>query len=354
MEWKSKVLNKTDQRTAKVSQIGSPNAKKYIEIEFDNQDVAQVAAKDWKFDVGQEVSYKIETKQWSNGDNSFDTNTLVEFGEPTSTGGVTRKPIKALDGYHAKKMLYLDIECVRQFDVLEEGTPEFESWAYKRRKYNEETTVEQLQASYKAEAALFSEFAKVVCVSIGRIDKGNKILLQSFYSHNEAELLQQVGAALDAFASKGFALAGHGVKGYDVPFMMRRMLINRVAIPDCLDVAGAKPWEVRIIDSNELWKSTGFYSASLLNVATAMGLPSPKSNLDGSKVSDAYYSGEDGIVEIARYCEQDVITVVNILLCMFGLDFIFNVESRTFPKVEVVEEQPKTTKKNGTKTKGKK
>ena len=350
MTWKSKVLGKSDQRTAKVSSIGSPNAKKYIEIEFDNRDVAQVSAKDWKFNVGQEVSYKIETKQWSDGDNSFDTSTIVEFGEPTPTGGVTRKPIKALDGFHAKKMLYLDIECVRQFDELKEGTPEFESWAYKRRKYNEETTVEKLQSSYKTDAALFSEFAKVVCVSIGRIDKESKILLQSYYSHDEADLLQQVGSALDSFASKGFALAGHGIKGYDVPFLMRRMLINRVVIPDCIDVAGAKPWEVRIIDSNELWKSTGFYSASLLNVATAMGLPSPKSNLDGSKVSDTYYESEEGLVNIAKYCEQDVITTVNIILPMFGLDFITNVESRTFP-IQVEEPKPKA---NGTKGKRKK
>lgn len=348
MTWKSKVLSKTDQRTAKVSSISTPNAKKYVEVEFDNQDVGQVSIKDWKFNVGQTVAYKLETKNWSDGDSSFDTVTIVEFGEPTPTGGVTRKPIKALDGYHAKKMLYLDIECVRQFEELKEGTPEFESWAYKRRKYNEETTVEKLQSSYKTDAALFSEFAKVVCVSIGRIDKEGKILLQSYYNHDEAELLTQIAQVLDSFSSKGFALAGHGIKGYDVPFMMRRMLINRVAIPDCIDVAGAKPWEVKIIDSNELWKSTGFYSASLLNVATAMGLPSPKSNLDGSKVSDVYYASEDGLVEIAKYCEQDVVASINIILPMFGLDFITNVESKTFPA-----EEPKP-KSNGTKAKRKK
>lgn len=338
MTWKSKVLDKSDQRTAKVSSISSPNAKKFVQVEFDNQDVGQVSIKDWKFKEGQEVSYKLETKQWSNGETSFDTTTIVEFGEPTPSGGVTRKSIKALDGYHAKKMLYLDIECVRFNKELKEGTPEFESWAYKRRK--EESTVEQLKESYKTDAALFSEFAKVVCVSIGRIDKDNKILLQSIYGHDEAEVLSKTAQAIEAFASRGFALAGHGIKGYDVPFMMRRMLINKVAIPDCIDVAGAKPWEIRIIDTNELWKSTGFYSASLLNIATAMGLPSPKSNIDGSMVSEVYYKSKKGIEEIAKYCEQDVITVINIILSMFGLDFITDVESKTFG--------------NGVKTKGKK
>jgi 3'-5' exonuclease len=348
MTWKSKVLGKSDQRTAKVSSVSSPNAKKFVEVEFDNQDVGQVSIKDWKFKEGQSVAYKLETKEWTDGDQSFQTTSIVEFGEPTASGGVTRKPIKALDGYYPKKMLYLDIECVRFNKELKEGTPEFESWAYKRRK-DDETTVEQLQASYKTTAALFSEFAKVVCVSIGRIDKENKIVLQSIYGHDEAEVLTELAKNLEIFASKGFALAGHGIKGYDVPFIMRRMLINRVEIPDCLDVAGAKPWEVRIVDTNELWKSTGFYSASLLNIAVAMGLPSPKSNLDGSMVSDVYYDNENGLEEIARYCEQDVVTTINIILPMFGLDFITTVESKSFPP-----EEPKTTKSNGTKTKGKK
>lgn len=348
MTWKSKVLGKTDQRTAKVSTVSQPNAKKFIEIEFDNQDIGQVALKDWKFKEGTSVSYRLETKQWTDGDNSFDTVSIVDFGEPTPTGGVVRKAIKALDGYYAKKMLYLDIECVRFNKELKEGTPEFESWAYKRRK-DGETTVEQLQSSYKTTAALFSEFAKVVCVSVGRIDKEGKILLQSIYGHNEAELLTELGQVLTAFASKGFALAGHGIKGYDVPFLMRRMLINKVSIPDCLDVAGAKPWEVKIIDTNELWKSTGFYSASLLNIAVAMGLPSPKSNIDGSMVSDVYYRDKDGIEEIAQYCEQDVVTTVNIILSMFGLDFITDVESKVFGD-KAKEIKPE---ENGTKAKGK-
>lgn len=48
MAWKSEVLSKTDSRTAKVSQISSPNAKKFVEVEFDNQDVGQVSLKDWE------------------------------------------------------------------------------------------------------------------------------------------------------------------------------------------------------------------------------------------------------------------------------------------------------------------
>lgn len=282
-----------------------------------------------RFKVGDTVSYKIECKQWSDGDSTFDTNNIIEFGEPTQNGE-SRKPLKALEGFHVKKLLTLDIECVRFNNQLIVGTPEFESWEYKRRKHEGENTEEDLQNSYKTDAALFSEFAKVVCVSIGRIDKENKIVLQSIYGHDEAEVLTQLGQALDAFTSKGFALAGFGVKGYDIPFLMRRMLVNSVQVPDCLDVAGAKPWEVKVIDINELWKSTGFYSASLLNVATAMGLPSPKSNIDGSKVSDVYYESEEGLETIARYCERDVVTAINILLRMFGEEFITEVDSKTF------------------------
>lgn len=333
MTWKAKVLSTTDKRTAKVVSIGPPNKRKFVEVEFDNMDVGQVSAKDWGFKEGDEVTYSLETKEWSQGQDSFTVVGIIDFAnEKMKEPEPVDAPIsvlKALKDFHLKKVLFLDIECVRANKTLNARSPEFASWKYKRRKYDE-TDTKVLQESYKTDAALFAEFGKVVCVSIGRIDKDDKITLKSYYGHNEKELLSQVSEVLDFFSSKGFALGGFGIKGYDVPFMMRRMLINGVRVPDCLDVAGAKPWEVRIIDSSELWKSTGFYSASLINVAVAMGLPSPKTSMEGSEVSEAYYKSEENLIDIVRYCEDDVIATINITMPMFGKPFITEVESKTF------------------------
>jgi hypothetical protein len=45
-------------------------------------------------------------------------------------------------------------------------------------------------------------------------------------------------------------------------------------------------------------------------LASLEGLPSPKSDLDGSKIADAFRQGE--IARIGRYCEWDVATVLNL------------------------------------------
>jgi predicted PolB exonuclease-like 3'-5' exonuclease len=71
-----------------------------------------------------------------------------------------------------------------------------------------------------------------------------------------------------------------------------------------------KPWDIKTIDLSALWKGTSFYPDSLLAVASALGLPSPKQGMDGSEVSEAYYAGK--IDEIAEYCTLDVLTTANI------------------------------------------
>ena len=48
-------------------------------------------------------------------------------------------------------------------------------------------------------------------------------------------------------------------------------------------------------------------------MAYVLGIPSPKEDIDGSKVRSVYY--EEGDLErIARYCERDVITVAQVFL----------------------------------------
>ena len=46
-----------------------------------------------------------------------------------------------------------------------------------------------------------------------------------------------------------------------------------------------------------------------------MGVPSPKEDIDGSMVRDVYYEDKD-LDRIIKYCEQDVITVAQIILRM--------------------------------------
>jgi len=53
--------------------------------------------------------------------------------------------------------------------------------------------------------------------------------------------------------------------------------------------------------------------SSLKLMANVLGIPSPKEEFDGSLVRQVYYK-DNGLHRVIRYCEQDVITVAQIIL----------------------------------------
>lgn len=222
-------------------------------------------------------------------------------------------------------VLFLDIETVRIQNDIKEGESLYDSWSYKMRysRDAEKFDDKPIEDLFKEKAALYSEFAKIVCITIGRI-KDNKCLLHTISNHDEGVLLAEFSDMLNGFYAKNSRtiLSGHAIKGFDIPFIMRRCIVNGVSIPVLCDVAHLKPWELNTLDTLELWKGTGFYSASLINIAVALGLPSPKSDINGSETSDVYYTEEKGLERIVAYCERDVHTVCNIICKFIGRPFI--------------------------------
>ena len=92
------------------------------------------------------------------------------------------------------------------------------------------------------------------------------------------------------------------------------MVVNGVEIPDALKISGRKPWEVRLMDTMELWKFGDYKSyTSLKLLAKVLGVPSPKDDIDGSMVNEVYYVQKD-LERIDEYCQKDVITLAQVLL----------------------------------------
>ena len=100
------------------------------------------------------------------------------------------------------------------------------------------------------------------------------------------------------------------------------MVINGLEIPAILNTAGKKPWEVTHLDTMELWKFGDFKSFTSLNLlAHALGIPTPKDDIDGSMVGDVYWKEHD-LERIAHYCQKDVVTVAQIYLRIMGQPLI--------------------------------
>lgn len=215
-------------------------------------------------------------------------------------------------------ILFLDIETVPlQYSYNTLSSEEKDLWD-KKWLYLKDITPEQQYVK----AGIYAEFAKVVCIGLGYISDG-KLRTKTIAGDNEKELLQEFSKLLHQhFNTKEHYLCAHNGKEFDYPFLCRRMLINKLPLPKLLQMQGFKPWEVRHIDTMEMWRFGDVKSFTSLNLlAHVFGIPSPKDEIDGSQVAKVYYESKD-LEKIKEYCMKDVITLVRIYQSLKGQDTI--------------------------------
>lgn len=217
-------------------------------------------------------------------------------------------------------ILFLDIETVPaepSFDMLGEHMKEL--WEKKSSQFR---TGDQTAGTVYERAAIYAEFGKIICISAGVITGRDpfRFRLKSFFGDDEKQILSDFSLMLNRFSRNGESLlCAHNGKEFDYPYIARRMVINRVVIPDILNIAGKKPWEVKLLDTMELWKFGDFRSFVSLDLLTSvLGLPSPKDDIRGSEVGDVYWNSHD-INRIVAYCEKDTLAVARILLRIMNL-----------------------------------
>ena len=219
-------------------------------------------------------------------------------------------------------VLFLDIETVSgapTFGDLDETWQKLYADKTKWQRKDEFTPAE----FYEKQAGIYAEFGKIVCISCGFLRySGNQheFHVKSFYGDDEKILLQEFGELITKhYNAPQHLLCGHNAKEFDFPYIARRMLINGVDIPQTLNLAGKKPWEVQHLDTMELWKFGDYkHYTSLKLLAALFGIPTPKDDIDGSQVGDVYYKDND-LERIKVYCEKDTLTVAQLLLKYQGL-----------------------------------
>ena len=220
-----------------------------------------------------------------------------------------------------EKILFLDIETVPQayrFDQLDEKSKIlFE--AKNRFQISPDKSIEQI---FEDRGGILAEFGKIVCISVGMLHEGSQgrsIRLKSFYHDDEETLLRQFKRLLDDhYNTQYHVLCGHNSKEFDTPYICRRMLINGIALPNILQIAGKKPWEINHIDTMELWKFGDYKSyTSLSLLCHVMGIPTPKDDISGADVARVYYE-ENDLERIMIYCEKDVVALIQLFLRLQG------------------------------------
>lgn len=224
-----------------------------------------------------------------------------------------------LNDIKKENVLFIDVETVPQYKSYE-AVPENKRkfWDHKASllSKSEEQTPELLYER----AGIYSEFGKVICISCGYIKDLNgipQLYIKSFSGHDERSVLTSFSDMISKL-SPSWYLCAHNGKEFDFPYLCRRMIINGLPIPAMLDLAGKKPWEVKHLDTMELWKFGDYKSfVSLDLLADIFNIPSPKDDIDGSMVRKVYYE-ENNLERIVEYCTKDVVTLTQVLLRFKG------------------------------------
>jgi hypothetical protein len=95
-----------------------------------------------------------------------------------------------------------------------------------------------------------------------------------------------------------------------------------IELPEIINLAGKKPWEVRHLDTLELWKFGDYkHYTSLELLAAIFNIPTPKDDIDGSMVGHVYWEEKD-LPRIVEYCQKDVITIAQLLRKYLGMNLI--------------------------------
>ncbi|MFN8207797.1 MAG: 3'-5' exonuclease [Bacteroidales bacterium] len=214
------------------------------------------------------------------------------------------------------QVLFLDIETVPAYSawsVVPESLQKL--WEKKSASFRKEN--ESGMDVYQR-AGIYAEFGKIICISAGFLNRKNNercLRLKSFAGDSEGELLEEFKRMMIKFCRdrKAF-LCAHNGKEFDFPYIARRMLIHQIPLPEILDVAGKKPWEVNFLDTMELWRFGDYKNyTSLELLTTVFGIPTPKDDLDGSMVASAYWEKHE-LERITTYCEKDVIAIAQLML----------------------------------------
>jgi 3'-5' exonuclease len=231
-----------------------------------------------------------------------------------------------------EKLFHFDVEVVTQYknysELLDKDPAMAKAWEVRSRsytkfeEYKDLKTEELLSATYHDKAGLMPEFGKVIVIANGmkifKENKGPVDYIKAYAMDDEIEILNQFKESLNSAAAKkpGLNLCGYNIKGFDMPYVSKRMLINDISLPQLLNNGGRKPWEIPAYDLFEVWQQGSRDMVSLELVCISLGIPTPKDGISGSEVGDVYWNAEnrlEAVDRISAYCQRDVKATINIV-----------------------------------------
>lgn len=165
--------------------------------------------------------------------------------------------------------------------------------------------IEEKRAEVVGKTGLDGSFGRILCASIADSD-GGEVMTFSSPEVDEAAVLRGLLAGIESIVRNGShtamkpVIVGHNI-GWDLRFIAQRCVVNGVRIDKRFLPFDAKPWEQA--DTMTMWAGAG-NRITLDRLCAALGVESPKGEMDGSKVAEYFEAGR--LEEIIAYNRADV------------------------------------------------
>jgi DNA polymerase elongation subunit (family B) len=210
------------------------------------------------------------------------------------------------------KLVFLDIDTLPPHeDLRKQLSPiKVRKLLRKRGKVEVDESAECTEEEFRS-LALHAEYGRVLSVGV-IIERDGEIIhrgvlgreRQTMMFHlDEVRTLRGFWKLLKGFNVSRDLIVGHNIISFDLPFIEKRSLINRVQ--PTIKLSYARYRNQPIYDTMQVWGHWNLQYISLTDLAEVLKIGITKTEgMDGSRVYDRFCEGCHQ--EIADYCLQDV------------------------------------------------
>jgi DNA polymerase elongation subunit (family B) len=206
-----------------------------------------------------------------------------------------------------KSCLFFDIETCGNYENFEQLKRSDAVGAHIWEKKCQRMGYGSPEEGYTNKVSLFPEFGRIVCLSYG-IWKNGELVINTIMEEDNNTMLKYISNLFHKAGANGLVPTGWNIKNFDIPWVQRKLVMHGISVPMAISAFEKKPWEVNIFDMKEMWKSFSNLDVTFEEAAYAMGIPTPKDDIDGSQVHGEFWKGNSE--RIKTYCEKDVKTMI--------------------------------------------
>lgn len=186
-------------------------------------------------------------------------------------------------------ILFFDIETISSFNKRERKSKSFLL----------------LKEKYEDRLNFMPEFNKILTIAVWYQFQENIQVKNLEWSEEE-----QIKHFFEVI--KNNKLSWYNIKGFDLPFIVKRAIKYGITIPEQIKAYNKKPREFdNIIDLQEIWKHIWYSACSLDVLCNFLWITSPKDFwIDWSQVQEFYDNKKEK--EIIDYCKRDVEATIKV------------------------------------------